>query len=370
MMKFLHAWRSGRQQHVYRWIEILIFSLSFLLSACTGQVHHVPLVSGVVLHRQVYHLTGRSSSIKGVQQGPFTFFTLAPSDSGIENMLKGPDGALWFEQGTEGLIGRITAAGQLTTFSLHGIQGPVGTPVWMTVGPDHALWLTDTAAVERMTLDGTLTVFALPTLDEGPLEITPGPDGALWFLEIGSQSLISRLTLQGVLTRFPLASRTTGSIASGPRGSLWFLADAPAGIGQITTAGKLSQFPLPRSIGGNELMAGPDGNLWFSTDQGITQQIGRMLPDGHTTLFSLGRTCSIQQIASDGYGSLVFTAMETNLIGFMTVQGKVSKMFPLPQADVYPLALATVKPGEYWFAETSQGNTSSRKNMLGLLRTS
>lgn len=353
-----------------------ILSLPLFCSACASPAPHAPSVSPIVLQKQVYHLTGRSTTVKGLRQGPFTFFTLLPSSSGIENMVKGPDGALWFEQGTEGLIGRITETGQLTTFSLRSvrsIQAPVGDPLWITVGPDHALWLTDTAAIERLALDGTLTIFVLPTFQESPSEITAGPDGALWFLEYGAQNLLSRLTLQGVLTQFPLPSPTTESLASGPLNSLWFLESFPTGggaIGQMTTDGKLKQFPIPQSIGGNELTVGPDGNLWFGTDQGIRNQIGQVLPNGHVTFFSLGRTSSIQRIASDGYGSLIFTAMDANMIGFMTTQGKVGKIFPLPQADVYPLALATAKPGEYWFAETSLTNPSSGENRIGVLRTS
>ena len=34
-------------------------------------------------------------------------------------------------------------------------------------------------------------------------------------------------------------------------------------IGQITSAGDLSEFPLPPAIGPG-IAAGPDGNLWFT----------------------------------------------------------------------------------------------------------
>jgi len=351
-----------------------ILSLSLFCSACASPPPHTPSVSPIMLQKRVYHVTGRSTTVKGMRQGPFTFFTLLPSSSDIENMVKGPDGALWFEQGDNGLIGRITETGQLTTFSLRSVRNfqiPVGNPLWITVGPDHALWLTDTAAIERLALDGTLTIFLLPTFQESPSEITAGPDGALWFLEYGAQNLLSRLTLQGVLTQFPLPSPTTGSLASGPLNALWFLESFPTGggaIGRMTTDGKLAQFPLPQSIGGNELIVGPDGNLWFGTDQGRTKQIGRVLPNGHVTFFSLGRTGSIQRIASDGYGSLVFTTADAAMIGFMTTQGKVSKMFPFPHPEVYPLALTTVQPGEYWFSEDSANNTSSQKSTIGVLR--
>jgi virginiamycin B lyase len=60
-------------------------------------------------------------------------------------------------------------------------MGPVG----ITTGADGALWVTGFASTEigRMTTDGVLTKFAVPTYASVPYHIIAGPDGSLWFTE-------------------------------------------------------------------------------------------------------------------------------------------------------------------------------------------
>src|SRR5215203_2454606 len=64
--------------------------------------------------------------------------------------------------------------------------------------------------------------FPIPTANSRPAGITTGPDGALWFTERGGDK-IGRITTAGVITEFPLP--TAGSprgITTGPDGALWF----------------------------------------------------------------------------------------------------------------------------------------------------
>jgi virginiamycin B lyase len=53
------------------------------------------------------------------------------------------------------------------------------------VGPDGALWFTEHAGsrIGRITLQGAITEYLVPTRASVPMVIAPGPDGALWFTE-------------------------------------------------------------------------------------------------------------------------------------------------------------------------------------------
>ena len=57
------------------------------------------------------------------------------------------------------------------------------------------MWSTDpdTNTIVRITTGGTMTAFAVPTLDNTLLSIAAGADGNLWFIESGPER-IGRLT--------------------------------------------------------------------------------------------------------------------------------------------------------------------------------
>jgi virginiamycin B lyase len=55
----------------------------------------------------------------------------------------------------------------------------------MTLGPDKALWFTELVGnkIGRISIDGQITHYELPTLGSGPFSIVTGSDGAVWFTE-------------------------------------------------------------------------------------------------------------------------------------------------------------------------------------------
>ena len=65
----------------------------------------------------------------------------------------------------------------------------------------------------------------------------------------------------------PRTTSDPGPLTVGPDGDLWFTDVSSAGngaIGRITTAGAITEFPLPAGDGAPGLTVGPDGDLWFS----------------------------------------------------------------------------------------------------------
>jgi virginiamycin B lyase len=85
-----------------------------------------------------------------------------------------------------------------------------------------------------VTSRGVYTNFPTPTGESFPWEISAGPDGNLWFTE-NFVSKIGRITLDGVITEFPIPNAGGGTqvfgITRGPDGYMWFT--GPNMIGKI-----------------------------------------------------------------------------------------------------------------------------------------
>ena len=122
---------------------------------------------------------------------------------------------------------------------------------------------------------GQITEFQLPFEYAPP--ITAGPDGNLWFAGGG----LGRVTPAGQITEYPLLRAGFGPrrITAGPDGNVWFTGDdksgaLSAGIGRITPAGQITEFPIPSSKGEPiGITTGPEGNIWFTGEK-------RMRSDG------------------------------------------------------------------------------------------
>jgi streptogramin lyase len=179
----------------------------------------------------------------GAKSGPVTVVTpegkLVSSQSvtivghatGSGDIAAGPDGDMWFTEPDGNGIGRISADGTITQFPLPTLGDPYG----ITAGPDGNIWFTepDTNAIGRITPGGSVTTFPVPTPASRPFGITAGPDGNLWFTEEASGK-IGRITPDGTITEFlgPIYT-LDGWVTLHPhaiataRGELWFTADSP-----------------------------------------------------------------------------------------------------------------------------------------------
>ena len=175
-------------------------------------------------------------------QGQITEFPLPTPNTFPSSITRGPDDALWFIEATTGKIGRITVQGQITEFppptgtSPQQIAPGPDRALWFTASSRGG------GEIGRITVQGQITLFPVPPPDSAVLAITQGPDGALWFTETvptavpvmagdtlagvheGKGSNIERITVQGQITAFALpdAASDPGGITVGPDGALWF----------------------------------------------------------------------------------------------------------------------------------------------------
>jgi virginiamycin B lyase len=288
----------------------------------------------------------------------------AGNGQGPLGITAGPDGALWFTSQASNstppsanalsYIGRITTNGALTQFPLPIASGFL-TPNFITLGPDGALWFTDSQEnlVARITTAGAISSFMVPTKNSDPTSITAGPDNALWFVET-AKGKIGRISTGGVFSEFPtLASPTLlNSITLGSDNALWFSDNQQDHIGHITPAGSISNLALPPP---NEfpqaIAAGPDGALYYLNEaQFSINPIERITTSGNVTRFINSPEIGPSSLTKGPDGAVWFTDPLTNSIGRMTVTGLVTE-FPIPTANSQPTQITTGPDGALWFTE-------------------
>ncbi|MER6736512.1 Vgb family protein [Streptomyces puniciscabiei] len=143
----------------------------------------------------------------------------------ITGLAFGPGKRLWF-----------------TSYSLDNERGKVGytdthshTKIWPTdaspgsiaLGPDGALWFSETDAIGRITPSGAISYHRAPAM-KNPGGIVPGPDHALWFTTSNS---MGRITTAGTITLWPVhgAQELTDLVYDTRRHGFW-VADAKAAV--------------------------------------------------------------------------------------------------------------------------------------------
>jgi streptogramin lyase len=173
-----------------------------------------------------------------------------PSVDGIPTpLIGGPDGNLWALDLIPGTLWRITPGGAIMHVYISLRSGAC----CHAIGPDHNVWVIARGDVLVVSASGeTLHDFKLPSANT-PVSIACGPDDALWFTEAvregdgPEQVRIGRVTLDGILTEFAVPSYSTmnvtsplgataalgtPSIVAAPNGAIWFVVHNA--IGRLT----------------------------------------------------------------------------------------------------------------------------------------
>jgi streptogramin lyase len=139
------------------------------------------------------YVTENENDMIGHAANPFSGVALTPiaSGSGAEQIVRGPDGNLWFTQDYLGEIGRITPNSYgVTEFqTLSPNSGPTG----IAVGADGALWFTENSLnrIGRITTSGVATEYQLPSGSTyvNLQGIVGSSDGSIWFCESNNSAI-------------------------------------------------------------------------------------------------------------------------------------------------------------------------------------
>lgn len=264
-------------------------------------------------------------------------------------------GNVWMATEYPGQIVRVNSGGDITRFPVDG------SPTSVAVGPDGNVWFTNGGVITKMTPDGQMTNFQAPS---SVFSITAGP-GGLWFTM--PYYGVGRITTAGEITEYPLWDKLTfnerpgssdfaaNTITAGPDGNVWYTS-VSGYIVRVTPSGQATSFPVPIVVGSNRrggsvpesITSGPDGNLWF-TDLGANE-VGKADPAGNITMFRIPTDSSYPgDITTGPDGNLWFTAGYMNRIDRVTTAGVITEVHAATPLS-FPNGIAAAG-GKIWFGE-------------------
>jgi streptogramin lyase len=285
----------------------------------------------------------------------------APSSSPIASsnpigIAAGPDGNLWFTENAANKVDKVTTAGVFTEYIVPTTNSY---PEGITAGPDGNLWFTETSAnaVGKVTTSGVFTGYAVPTASSGAMEITAGPDGNLWFTE-NNANQVAKLTTSGVFTEYavPTASSSPEGITAGPDGNLWFTESGANKVAKVTTSGVFTEYTVPTASSSPfGITAGPDGNLWFIETS--ANKVAQVTTSGVFTEYSVPTANSFasgfgpfpQDITAGPDGNLWFTENNVSKVAKVSVSGVFTE-YPTPGYSA-PMGITAGPDGNIWFTE-------------------
>lgn len=198
-------------------------------------------------------------------QGDIRGFDIPTPASQPRAIALGADGNIWFGEFAGNRIGRITPEGVITEFELPTADSG---PRALAAGPDGNIWYSAFRAsrIGRISPHGEITEFPLPHANSGPGDITAGADGAMWFLQLSGTmdglqvdgGRVGRITMDGEVTEFDLPTRTPSpiNITVGPDRNIWYTQGS--WVGRVTPDGVITQFQLGEGSRGAGLSAGSD----------------------------------------------------------------------------------------------------------------
>lgn len=156
----------------------------------------------------------------------------------------GPDGAVWFADATTSTVTRLKDG----IFTRHAPRSPDAAPWGVAIDAHGTVWATlqNVDRLARITGEGTVSEFEVPTRGSGLGDVAVDQHGAVWFLEQQANK-IGRYA-DGQFTEFAIATPLPGltAIAVAPDGSVWFTELRAGRLGRIR-GGRVTEFRLPRN---------------------------------------------------------------------------------------------------------------------------
>jgi virginiamycin B lyase len=124
----------------------------------------------------------------------------------------------------------------------------------------------------------------------------------MWFTE---GNYIGAISTAGTITEYPIPSgRASNFITAGPDGNLWFTENYANYVAKITTSGTVTEYAVPTLFAGPWMIAaGKDGALWF-TESGGTGQIGRVTTTGTVTEYPISNLTGNPALLAGSDGNL------------------------------------------------------------------
>ncbi|HTZ55059.1 MAG TPA: hypothetical protein VMB20_08330 [Candidatus Acidoferrum sp.] len=268
---------------------------------------------------------------------------------------KGPDGNIWFTEGTSN-VDAISPTNASLVFN----QNISGSDLFdIIAGSDGAMWITDQnlEGVDRLATVGTPVVaqYALPS-SGSPVGITTDSTGQLWVANSGPNSIWTLDT--GGMFANPVASPSGQpyAITVGPDGAIWFTEGAYIGRYNPTDA-SFTETAVPHSGFAEYIAAGSDGAIWFTENAsgvGYVTQIP-MHGDGPFTPAAFAAGTSPMGITAGADNAMWFVDNAANTVSEISLTSHAITAFPIPTSNAGPQEIVRGPDGSLWFTENSAG---------------
>ena len=285
-------------------------------------------------------------------------------DSGVNGVVSGPDGSMWFtglDQGGGNVVGSISIDGKtskaiVTPSALTAFANASGGDI--TVGSDGSLWVAerDGNMIAQQPADQSKpsrSFFPL-TARSNPSKIVAAPNGAVWFTE-ATANQIGHVDAGGQVVEFsiPTPGSQPSGIAVAPDNSVWFTEQAANKIGFVSVDGLTKNdfaIPTPGSQPTN-IVLGPDNAFWFT--ESAKARIGRVDLAGKFSEYPITTANSAPEAITVGSdGALYFTDRGANQIGRLTIAGVFSSPYPVADSNSGLSGITTAPDGTIWYAES------------------
>jgi virginiamycin B lyase len=216
--------------------------------------------------------------------------------------------------------------------------------------------------------------YTIPSASSKPLGIALGSDGNLWITEF-AVSKIGQLNSAGQISESVTPTKNAGpnGIASGPGPNLnvWFTETNLGRVAQITTSGPpYTEFTLPNAAAKPAGIAlGSDGNMWVAdigTDSIWKVQQIRVKPHVKFTQYELSAHARPTGITTGPDGAIWFTEPGINSVGRLPISGYPLREYPVPTKNSDPVGIASGTDNALWFTE-QKGLNIGRMSLTGVV---
>jgi len=194
--------------------------------------------------------------------GAITSFALSTPIARLARLAVGPDGAVWFAEGTAFSVTRLKDG----VFTRHEVGSIVATPFGVAVDRSGTVWATVQSSnkLVRITPAGEVSELEPPTRAGGLGDVAVDGEGSVWLLEMRANR-IARFAA-GRFTEFPVPTPQAGlvALAVGPDGTVWFTELRAGRLGRLQH-GAVTEFRLPRRHARPfGIAVDRAGNVWYT----------------------------------------------------------------------------------------------------------
>lgn len=208
----------------------------------------------------------------------------------------------------------------------------------------------------------TVQLFNVPTADSGLHHLVAGPDGALWFTE-RTAGQVGRITTAGQITELPIPNNASGLADTGPDqivasgGAIWFLTDIGESVYTIAPGASPSASLVYQDQLNNAAGLGPsdNGGVWLMEAHGDGNDadgdaLVRVSPDGSAVGYPSTHPNSLYAIALAPDGAAWYNDGGSYLKRVDDSGNQLNVPLPQPSSSVMEVSsIAFGNDGSPWF---------------------